>query len=207
MNTVTFGTLNSYDDLNLILSSKTIGSPSPKVNILEVPDSDKVLDFSEFSGEIHYSQRQLKFTFTAIDPYMEDDATIKNALHGRRMNITLDDIEGYYFTGRLSVGDWQINKKLATVEITADCDPWKYKTYETIITAANGTATLANARKPVVPKITTSGAATISWTGGSASLSAGTDLIVPELVVPAGNTAITITGDATVSFKYREAVL
>ena len=55
MNTVTFGTLNSYDDLNLILSSKTIGSPSPKVNILEVPDSDKVLDFSEFSGEIHYS--------------------------------------------------------------------------------------------------------------------------------------------------------
>ena len=207
MNTVTFGTLNSYDDLNLILSSKTIGSPSPKINILEVPDSDKVLDFTEFSGEIHYSQRQLKLTFTAIDPEMKDDAFIKNLLHGRKMNIILDDIEGYYFTGRLSVGDWQISKKLATVEVTADCDPWKYKSAETVITAANGTATLTNARKPVVPKITTSGAITIAWTGGSASLSAGTDLIVPELVVPAGSTPVTITGDATVSFKYREAVL
>lgn len=207
MNTVTFGSLNSYDDLNLILSSKTIGSPSPKINVLEVPDADKVLDFTEFSGEIHYSQRQLKFTFTAIDPYMSDDATIKNALHGRRMNITLDDVEGYYFIGRISVGDWRVNKKLATVEITADCDPWKYKNKETIITAANGTAILTNARKPVVPKITTSGAVTIAWTGGSVSLSAGTDLVVPELVVPSGNTTLTITGDATVSFKYREAVL
>ena len=207
MNTVTFGTLNSYDDLNLILSSKTIGSPSPKINILEVPDSDKVLDFSEFSGEIHYSQRQLKFTFTAIDPEMNDDASIKNALHGRKMNITLSDIPGYYFTGRISVGDWQISKKIAKIEITVDCEPWKYKNNETIITAANGTATLTNARKPVVPKITTSGAVTITWNGGSASLSAGTDLIVPELVIPAGSTTITITGTATVSFKYREAVL
>lgn len=207
MNTITFGTLNSYDDLSLILSSKVIGSPSPKINVIEVPDSDKVLDFTEFSGEIHYSRRQLKFTFTSIDPEMVDDATIKNALHGRKINVTLSDVPGYYFTGRVSVGDWQIEKKIAKIEITVDCEPWKYKNTETVITAVNGTAALTNARKPVIPKITTSGAITITWAGGSASLSAGTDLIVPELVIPEGSTTVTITGTATVSFKYREAVL
>ena len=50
MNTVTFGEYNSYADLNLILSSKTIGSPSVKTSTIDLPGSDGELDFTEYFG-------------------------------------------------------------------------------------------------------------------------------------------------------------
>lgn len=139
MNTVTFGEYNSYSDLNLILSSKTIGSPSVKTSTIDLPGSDGVLDFTEYFGEPKYSNRALKFQFTAIRPVMAFDSTIKNLLHGQKMKIVLSDNSDVYFYGRVSVGDWLINKGIATIEVACDCDPYRMKKDETIVQIAYDT--------------------------------------------------------------------
>mgnify|MGYP000417061958 CR=1 FL=1 len=84
MNTVTFGEFNSYSDLNLILSSKTIGSPSVKTSTIDLPGSDGELDFTEYFGEPKYSNRPLKFQFTAINP-----ATAATLKFAARVTATL----------------------------------------------------------------------------------------------------------------------
>ena len=213
MNGITFGTYHSYTDLELILSSKIIGAPSVKTETVEVPGADGVLDFTEFFGEPKYNNRTLTFEFTSIKAWssqLTQDSTIKNALHGKKMKIILDDNPNYYFYGRVSVGDWTSDKNIAKLTITCDCDPWRYKMTETTVTQSitdSGTVALSNLRRSVVPRISTDAAITIAWTGGSASLAAGNDQLIAALVISQGNTTLTITGTATVTFKYQEGGL
>lgn len=44
MKGIKFGTYHTYDDFNMILSEKRIGSPSPKIETIDVPGGDGVLD-------------------------------------------------------------------------------------------------------------------------------------------------------------------
>ena len=44
MQTVTFGTKNSYDDFGLILTDKNIGFPEPKLEEGDVIGADGVID-------------------------------------------------------------------------------------------------------------------------------------------------------------------
>lgn len=210
MNTVTFGNYNSYDDLNLILSLKTIGSPSTKTESVDIPGADGTLDFTEFFGEPKYNNRTLTFEFSSIHPDAEQDSNVKNVLHGQKLKISLSESPEFYFYGRVSVGDWKVEKSIAKLTISCDCEPWRYKTEETIETfsiTSSGYITLSNLRRSVVPQITTDADITVAWTGGSASLSAGEDIVIPELILRAGETAIQITGTATVTFKYQEGCL
>lgn len=138
MNTVTFGEYNSYADLNLILSSKTIGSPSVKTSTIDLPGSDGELDFTEYFGEPKYSNRTLKFQFTAINPATAFDSTVKNLLHGQKMKIVLSDDPDVYFYGRISVGDWYVNKGISTIDVECNCEPYRMKKNETVVQVAYG---------------------------------------------------------------------
>ena len=211
MKGVTFGSYHSYSDLGMILSSKTIGSPSVKTSFIDVPGSDGKLDYTEYFGESKYNNRTLSFEFILIgSDQISRYADIQNKLHGKKMNITLDEDTGFYYEGRLDVGDFSYDRGIGKIKLTADCSPWKYKSQETTVTGtivASGTVTLSNLRKSVVPKVTTDAAVTLAWTGASASLSAGSDQVIPELVLPTGETVLTVTGSAQISFTYREASL
>ena len=209
---ITFGNYHSYDDFDLILSSKSIESPSVKTESIDIPGADSELDFTEFFGEPKYKNRQLKFDFHSILPYSEQlaqDSTIKNALHGQRVRIILDSDPDYYYVGRLDVGTWSNDKNVGKLTITANCEPWKYLLLPTTVTVNSvddTTVTLNNLRRAVVPKITTNADIILSWEGGTVALSAGTWTIT-DLILRAGANPVTITGAATVVFEYQEASL
>ena len=213
MNGVKFGDIHSYDNLSLILNSKEIETPSPKTESIEIPGADGELDFTEFFGEVKFKNRKLTFELSYIgaqSTFLTKFSTIQKAIHGKKLHITLDDDPGYYYIGRVTVGTWKAEKGYATITVEADCEPYKYKNTVTTVSqsiASNGTISLTNLKKSVVPKISTTAAVTIAWTGGSASLSAGNDQIVEDLVLREGTTEITITGTATVTFKYQEGEL
>lgn len=211
MNGVTFGGWHSYDHLDMILSSKTIGSPSAKTSFIDIPGSDGKLDFTEYFGEPKYNNRTLTFEFHLIGADQIDRyADIQNKLHGQKMQIILDEDTGFYYDGRLAVGDYSYDRGIGTIKVTADCEPWKYKRQMTTVSetiTSSGTVTLSNLRKAVIPRVTTDAAVTLAWTGASVSLSAGTDMVIPELVLPAGETELTVTGTASITFTYREASL
>ena len=141
---------------------------------------------------------------------MAQDSTVKNALHGRKMNIVFSDDPNYYYVGRISVGNWEYYKGAGRVVTTIDAEPYKYKSTETVKSSAittSGTVVLANGRMPVVPYVSTNAAVTLAWGSYSVSISAGDNQLIPQLVLEEGNTTITVTGTATVGFRYREGSL
>ena len=130
MKGITFGNLHSYRDLNLILAEKVIGTPSPKTELIEIPGSDGVLDFTEFFDGIKYNNRKLSFEFSTMVPqseFMSLFSTVQNALHGQKLTIFLDDDPEWYYIGRISVSEWKADKIIGKLTIDCDCEPYKYK--------------------------------------------------------------------------------
>ena len=172
MKGVNFGDFHSYRDFSLILSQKTIGAPSPKTETIDVPGGDGVLDLTEFFGEVKYNNRNLSFEFTSIIPqafFMSQFSQIQDALHGQKMQIVLDDDPEWYYTGRIGVSEWKADKNIGELTIDCDCDPYKTKLSETVVTeVVNGpkTVILTNSRKIVVPTISITGEVDLTF-GGS----------------------------------------
>ena len=212
MKGIRFGNYHSYNDLRLILSKKEIGSPAVKETKIEIEGADSYLDLTDFFGEPKYQNVNHKFDFSTIEKNsLSLFSTIKNALHGKKVRIILDDDPAFYYVGRLSVSSFTSEKGIGSLTIEADCEPYKYKTAKTIITqVVNGPSTiiLANMRKRAVPEVSidTEGSLNIVYQGNIWDLGAGS-YTLPELELQAGENTVAVTGTGTISFTWQEAGL
>lgn len=212
MNQIKFGTYKSYDDLYLICTKKTIGSPTVKESTVEVEGGDGVLDYTEYFGDVKYNNRQLKFEFESLVPqsqFPELYSAVLDALHGKKVQIVLDEDSDFYYVGRLSVSDFTNNRGIGSIKVDCDCDPYKYKKNATTVSkAVSGSLeiTLPNLRKRVVPTITSSATMTFAFGNRTIQHNAGT-FIIPTLELVKGNNTVTVTGTGNVSFTYQEGRL
>ena len=209
---VKFGNYHSWRDFSLILGDKTIGAAEAKTAEVEVPGADGVLDITEYFGDINYKNRSLQFVFSTIVPqkeFLKLFSKIQNAIHGKKIRIILDDDPDFYYIGRVTVSEWKANKNVGELTIDCDCEPYKYKVYETMITEEiSGTKeiVLNNLRRRVNPVITTSAQMNILFNDTSYMLSAGT-WTIPEIYLVAGKNHLTVSGNGTIEFKYQEGGL
>ena len=130
MKGILFGSYHSYKDLHLVLSEKVIGTPSPKEETIDIPGGDGVLDLTEFFGGVKYENRQLSFEFSTLVPqsqFMDLFSMVQNALHGQKMNISLDADPEWYYTGRISVSEWKADKSIGRLTIDCNCEPYKHR--------------------------------------------------------------------------------
>lgn len=215
MKGITFGDLHSYRDLNLILGKKEMGSPAVKEKKIEIEGADSDLDLTDFFGEPKYGNVKHKFPFSTMvaeSEFLSLFSTIKNALHGKKERIILDDDPLFYWIGRLHVSKFTNERNIGIVEIEADCEPYKYKLEKTVVSkAVNGTEAIAltNMRKRAVPevKIETDTSLNIVyqnskiWDLGSGSFT------LPELELVEGENTVTVTGVGNVVFEWQEAGL
>lgn len=212
MKGITFGSLHSFNNLHLILSQKTIGTPSPKREVIDVPGGDGVLDLTEFFGAVKYNNRQLSFEFSTMVPqsqFMSLFSEVQNALHGKKMRIILDDDPEWFYMGRITVSEWKAEKNIGKLTIDCDCEPFKQSIYTTTVTkvvSSNATISLANDKMPTVPTITTTAEFLISYGGYNDVYPAGT-FTIPELELWEGNNQVYVEGNGTVSFTYRKGRL
>lgn len=212
MKGITFGDLHSHRDLNLILSRKEMGSPAVKEQKIEIEGADSDLDLTDFFGEPKYANVTHRFEFSTMvaeSEFLSLFSTIKNAIHGKKMRIILDDDPHFYYVGRLHVSSFTNEKNVGVVSIEADCEPYKYKLEKTVVSATvvdSATVQLPNGRKRTVPTITTTASMTIAFGNFSRSVSAGT-FVIPELELVEGNNTVTVTGTGTISFVYQEGEL
>ncbi len=138
MKGIMFGNYHSWNDFQLILASKTIGTPSPKTETIDIPGGDGVLDLTEYFGEPKYGNRKLSFEFSSVvipEDFMSLFSMVQNALHGKKMKITLDDDPGWYYIGRISVSEWKVDRNIGKLTIDCDCEPYKYKLEKTVVSA------------------------------------------------------------------------
>lgn len=213
MKGVTFDDLHSFDDFNLILSSKTIGVPAPKIVTVPIDGADGEIDLTDYFGETKYNNRTLEFEFQSIVPmkdFVELLSSLNNNIHGRKMKIVLDDDPDFYYYGRCKVSDWKSEGRIFKITITCDCEPYKYKIYKTVRTntvSANEVVTYANSRKSVVPKITSDSAVSFTFKNSTHSINAAGTYTFPDLIFTMGANQITFAGAASVTVEYQEGEL
>jgi phage-related protein len=210
MKGIKFGNYHSYDDFNLILSSKAIGSPSPKTETIDIPGGDGVLDLTDFFGEVKYNNRELSFEFSTIVPQSEFMALfskVQNALHGQKMQIVLDEDSEWYYTGRISVSEWKAEKSVGKITIDCDCEPYKTRLGDTeIFQMVSGTeekVILPNGRKTVVPIIDITGNINLTYGENFWALTEGR-YELPAVILQNGDNEIIVGGTGTATFTYRE---
>lgn len=152
MKGITFGEYHSYRDLHLILTEKTIGTPSPKTELIDIPGSDGVLDFTEFFDGVKYKNRELSFEFSTLVPqseFMTLFSMVQNALHGKKMMISLDADPEWYYIGRISVSEWKADRRIGLLTIDCDCEPYKYRvSSQAAYLCGKNLVNLANAINP-----------------------------------------------------------
>ncbi len=217
MNGVYFGNIHSFYDLNLILAPFTPAPAEPKLNFLEIPGRDGHLDLTETNGEVKFNSREFEFIFTVApgDPLTFDErvSAVSNALNGLRCKITLDRDPDYYWEGRCAVSEYDQDKNIGQITVTATVDPYKLKQNETVVSVVLvppevQTVVLTNSRKPVVPTITCTGNCSVSLgpKRPSRSLEAGTHKI-PAFRLVEGTTGFLVSGDCEITFTYQEGEL
>lgn len=220
MNGITFiddagNEFHSFEFYGLVLSSKDIGTPAIKSQTVDINGMDGVLDLTDYFGEVTYENRTLTFEFTNLDmSYDEFDdlfSAIQNDLHGLNAKVIVDGDEDFYYTGRMNVNEWKSDKRIGKITIECDCEPYKYRKEQTVVTKSLTTAHLTfplyNLRKRVVPTFETTAETHIIFGSQNYAVASGSQYTLEDLVLGAGVnelTAYTTSGTATLTITYQE---
>lgn len=194
----------------LLLKWRRLSAPLVKTIYDEIPGANGMLDSTEEYGEVFYEDRELELG--CILPDKEWQTPYQNLCsryHGKTVKIAFSNDADYYWSGRLFVSEYDSKEHL--LAMTATVYPYKFKKVETVVTSSgNETVTLENGRMSVVPTVTISGAVTLAWGEYTKALSASsypTTVRIAGLKLTEGETDVTITGSANVTFRYREGAL
>lgn len=215
---IMFNDIHSFYDLNLILSAVEISPAVPKTVYVDIPGADGALDLTEALGEVKYSDRTHKFTFT-MNPagdlseaaWEAKKTEVSNCLNGLACMITLDKDPAYYWQGRCSVDSYKSNKRLRQFVVSVRVRPYKFKQNETVVnfslSSTAKTVSVKNSRRSVCPVITCTNANTkIVFNGNTFNFNAGQHQNL-NIRFTEGNNQVTISGTGQVTFTYQEGDL
>lgn len=213
------GQFNTFYDWRFILTAKDITPPEPKTNYVDISGMDGSLDLSEaLTGGITYKDRTISASFwTSEGTYDERTILLRGitaALHGKKLRIVEPDDPGHYFYGRVKIKSVQNILPYATFTIEATCEPWRYANNETVRTVNvsgesktdiiinnNGMRTVS----PVVDIVADENLE-ITYDNTTIWLTTGS-YRVPDLKLYQGANVVSVLGNGSISFTYREAVL
>lgn len=213
MKGVKFGNFHSYYEWGLVLSEKEIQAPKPKLIELEIEGSDGVLDYTEFFGGVKYENRKLTFSFSkpniVSDGFLALFSLVQEKIHGKKMQVILDDDPTHFYYGRVTVDEWNANKRVGEIVIEVDADPYKQEIEETRVVqtvSGNANIVLSNTKMPASPTITTNAEFLIDFGSYNDIYPAGT-FTIPELELGEGDNDIYVEGTGTIAFSWRKGRL
>lgn len=130
MHGVNFGGKHTFWDWGLLLQEAPVVSPpTPKTKLVDILGADGSLDLSEIlTGKVQYEMREIKCNLTMRghrDGWSFLYSEILNHLHGKSMEITLDNDPEHYYTGRAEVSEWEPKQTVAHLTIKATVMPHK----------------------------------------------------------------------------------
>ena len=210
--------INGVSMLSLGWLRETVNFPTPKSqsNTITVPGRNSPIRFTEALGRVAYQPRSFDMTFSMLGDRADFDVLVSlvvNQFAGKLCRVTLTEDPSLYAVGTLEAApsyDPLTGKGTLGLSCT-DGDAFLYHTEETVVSAnGSGTVILANDYMPVVPVITASAETTLRWAIDGESfqktVSAGT-WEIPELELRNGNNTVSVTGEGTMTFVYREGRL
>lgn len=248
--TIRFETENYYDtwdDFHLIPTARPILSlPAPNTKFVSIPGRKDPIDLTEYlTGHSTFGNRTGSWSFFTDVDYVEQrlggwvafDKRLRSLFHGHVGKIVLLDDPSYFYTGELTMGQWQTGDDRSTVTISYDLYPykkdlsstmelWKFDEFDFrdgVIMylkdmEVNGSRDVKvyGSRERISPHISGSSGLVVykyenkSWVnyGNVPTKSiASNDSIVPRLVIDYGENLLRFTGTGSVTIDYRRGLL
>ena len=206
----------SMDSLGWLRESVYFPTPQPLTNTVVVPGRNSPIRFNEALGRVSYRPRSFDITLTmhgSRSLFNQMVSETVNRFTGHLTSVICSEEPNLYALGTLEAKPTfdPLSGKGTLVLSCTDGDAYLYHVNETVVTVTgNGTALLHNDYMPVVPVITTTEETTLSWNVGTDSflktVSAGT-WELPELELSAEMNSVTVLGNGTTTFRYREGRL
>lgn len=227
-------TFHTLDDWGFALGNNNyISDPEMETLYIDVPYRDGLIDASTaMTGRPIYKKRQLSFGLGGVRERMAWDSVVsmlRNNLHGRICQLTLDNDPDHYWRGRVFVQDFDRFRGLGSFTLNVpNAEPYKYNKHQStdpwewdpfnfltgVITQAgawtiSGTATftIPAGHMPVVPTFVVSDLVgdSIAMTAGGHeyTLTSGSNYF-PEILVN-GDSEVTLAfgGNGKVQTVYR----
>lgn len=214
--TVNFNDKNSWSDYKIIFKTFTLGAPSPQLVLINVPFRNGSLDETDYFGNVKYNDRTLSMDFLihwAADRPYDIYSNVLNSLNGQRKRIKISADQGWYYEGRLTVGDLSIDSGFWNFNISAVVDPYKYKdNYFRTVLSGSKQIIIPNDEMASVPVITTTKDISITQNDVSYTFKQGTSYN-PLFKLNPGTNVLNIIGpaddddDITVDFDYKQGRL
>lgn len=212
-----FDKLNTYYDLHLFITAKTIPDAEPKTNYVKLDGMSGTLDLSEtLTGEITYDDRTITATFwTDYGTRKDREALLRKitaSLHGKKVKVIEPDDPDHYFYGRVKIKSKKNIIPYAEINVEIVCDPWRYAINESERKVEVNSSTVSdivinnNGVKTLCPIITVTGVVDITYNGHKTTLTEGAYQI-SDIKLRQGVNIVGVSGSGTVTFSYREADL
>ena len=211
-------TINGVSMLSLGWLRETVNYPTPQSqsNTITVPGRNSPIRFTEARGRVAYQPRSFDMTFSMLGDRADFDrlvSAVVNQFAGQLCRVTPTEGPTLYALGTLEADPTYdpLTGKGTIVLSCTDGDAFLYYVEETVESiSGSGTVTLRNDFMPVVPVITTTAETTLRWAiDGEAfhkTVSAGT-WEIPELELRHGDNSVSVTGEGTTTFTYRQGRL
>lgn len=129
---VTFGSKNTFTDWHLVPDGRpVISMPELKTITVDIPGRSGVLDLSQAVSKYPvYKNRTGTLSFHVLNnqaPWQELYRSIAEYVHGKTMDIRLEDDPNWYYHGRIYVNEWKSNNDgtWSDISFNYDLDPYK----------------------------------------------------------------------------------
>ena len=210
--------INGVSMLSLGWLRETVNFPTPQSqsNTITVPGRNSPIRFTEALGRVAYQPRSFDMTFSMLGDRADYDRLVSAAVNqfaGKLCRVTLTEDPTLYALGTIEAEPAYnpLTGKGTLVLSCTDGDAFLYYVEETVEEiSGSGTITLNNDFMPVVPVITTTAETTLRWSVDGETfhktLSAGT-WEIPELELRYGVNTVSVTGEGTTTFTYRQGRL
>jgi hypothetical protein len=206
----------SMNSMGWLRETIKLPTPQSQTDTVMVPGRNTPIRFTEALGRVSYQPRTFEITLSMLGSRKKFNQMVSemvNRFAGHLVSVVYSEDPDFYMVGTLEAEpsyDTTIHKGQLVLSCS-DGDSYRYHTEETVVNlSGSGTVTLANDYMPVVPTVTTTAETALSWQIGTdtfrKSVSAGT-WEFPELELQHGDNAITVTGNGSTTFQYREGRL
>lgn len=226
---VYFDDIATNDDWNLVFITKSTPFPDIKEQVVDIPLTDGVLDYSEVAtGRVEYERREIKMQFYVFADYLTwhtIKSQIAKAIHGKNKKIVFDDELDYFYYGRVAVSDiTYVQRGVGKLTITAQCKPFKYavvatnepwiwdsfnfeagiiqELYDLEVDGSLEVSIICNEYSYGALVITTDTAMTVTYDEETYNLAVG-DNTMFDILLSEGENTLEFTGTGTVTINYR----
>lgn len=208
---VTFDHVDVFQNKRIVLEEFFIGMPEPKIIKVSIPGRDGDIDMSHaLTGFMNYHNREITMQFGLIgtDAECEDRKRYLLAnVMGKEVKIRFSHLQGY-FLGVCKSSTLSRQKRHYTMELTFDCQPFRFDetetTYTLSLTSSEQNLNCFNNGERIVPTIITTGQTNFRFQNKNYFLERGTHRL--SLVLSKGNNVMSVSGTGTITVKFRKGV-